>query len=539
MQCPFCGAVNAPSAAFCRQCGVSLGAGNLLSPGTLLRGRYRIEELLGCGGFGAVYRATDLSLGIPVAIKENLLPSSPSAFQREAKLLAQLRHPNLPRVTDYFLEGGRQYFVMEFIEGEDLDEIVFRKGQLSWQETEKLLQGVFEAVAYLHRQTPPIIHRDIKPSNIKITPDGQTILVDLGIAKVGGRGVPTSTAAQAYSPGFAPYEQYKGAGETDERTDIYALGATLYFCVTGQVPPPAPDLKAGKAQLLPITQLNPSIPLAKAEAIAKAMALDPSQRFQSVEEFWQALTAQPKQSVKIPLFGLSGLVAGGAFLSLMVFLAIAFFRHQATSPAEGGKSSSATVSEVPTSPVSTPTIPRSPSPLPKTEQPVATPPKQGEKPKGASKPIHPPSPPRQPPVSGRQTEQASPPPKTSSPPKSSPPLSPQKQVEQLRREAGEALKEGRYEEAQQKLEKAIAIKEEASLHYELGLIAMQRDNLDLAQKHFERAVQLAPHKADYWASLGWLHLQKDETERAKQLFKKALSLDPNNKRAQEGLRLTE
>jgi len=85
-------------------------------------------------------------------------------------LLAQLRHPNLPRVTDYFLEGGRQYFVMEFIEGEDLDEIVFRKGQLSWQETEKLLQGVFEAVAYLHRQTPPIIHRDIKPSNIKITP---------------------------------------------------------------------------------------------------------------------------------------------------------------------------------------------------------------------------------------------------------------------------------------------------------------------------------------------------------------------------------
>jgi TolA-binding protein len=226
----------------------------------------------------------------------------------------------------------------------------------------------------------------------------------------------------------------------------------------------------------------------------------------------------------------------------MVFLAIAFFRHQATSPAEGGKSSSATVSEVPTSPVSTPTtptIPRSPSPLPKTEQPVATPPKQGEKPKGASKPIHPPSPPRQPPVSGRQTEQASPPPKTSSPPKSSPPLSPQKQVEQLRREAGEALKEGRYEEAQQKLEKAIAIKEEASLHYELGLIAMQRDNLDLAQKHFERAVQLAPHKADYWASLGWLHLQKDETERAKQLFKKALSLDPNNKRAQEGLRLTE
>ena len=135
--CPICGATNATAAAFCQRCGASLV--RLLSPGTLLRGRYRIEELLGCGGFGAVYRATDLSLGIPVAIKENLVPSSPSSFQREAKLLAQLRHPNLPKVTDYFSEGGRQYFVMEFIEGDDLEDFVLRKGQLSWQETERLL----------------------------------------------------------------------------------------------------------------------------------------------------------------------------------------------------------------------------------------------------------------------------------------------------------------------------------------------------------------------------------------------------------------
>ena len=369
-------------------------------------------------------------------------------------------------------------------------------------------------------------------------------MIDLGIAKVGGRGVPTSTAAHAVSPGFASKEQYKGTGETDERTDIYALGATLYFCVTGQIPPPAPDLEAGKAQLPPITQLNPSIPLEKAEAIAKAMALDPSQRFQSVEEFWQALTTQPKGLARVPNLGLRGLVVSGAFLSLAVFLAVAFLWRQATSPSKGEQSSSATISEVLPSSVSKPTPPNLPAPLPssKTERPIATSSKPrekiGEQMKGASKPIHPPS--RQPSAPVRQKEQVSPPATTSLPPKRPPSPSSQKQgVERLRREAGEALKEGRYEEARQKLEKAVAIKEEASLHYDLGLIAMQQDNLELAQKHFERAVQLAPRKADYWASLGWIYLQKNETERAKQLFKKALSLDPNNRRAQEGLRLTE
>ena len=553
---PECKADNLDGAVFCSQCGEPLLG--LLGRGTVLQNRYRIDDLLGCGGFGAVYKATNLPLGIIVAVKENRHPSDPKTFLTEAQILARLKHPNLPKVTDYFEERGRQYLVMEFIEGKDLDEVVLMKGRLDWQEALNLLKGVFDAVAYLHAQTPPIIHRDIKPLNIIITSKGQAVLVDFGIAKIGGAGVRTATGAKGYTPGFAPPEQF-GSGRTDERSDIYALGATLYFCLTGKVPPPAPDLAAGKEKLVPVNQLNPSVPPSVALAIEKAMALNQDQRFQTVDEFWQALTVPltPKPiphrrplptEVKATLATLLIIAVGIGLWQWKIHvssdkgMSISESESQPAVPPLKQKASSAVRSP---KPVSQP-LPAPSSPAPSAASPpsLLKPPTEFPKPKSSSKP--------RPSKSVKETikpsvvtskEAQSPtsmtPPKPPAVQKSlAPSLLPREQVQQLVREAKEAIRERKYEEAQQKLEQALALQpKDASLHYTLALVGMQQDDLELAQRHIKRAIELAPTNADYWAALGWLHLQQDEMEQAKQCFEKALSLDPQNARAKEGMKL--
>ncbi len=209
-----------------------------LKVGEMLRQRYRIEETLGQGGMGAVYRATDINLGVQVAVKENLFTTEEYArqFRREATILASLRHAALPRVTDHFvIEGEGQYLVMDFIEGEDLRERLERDGPVSEDTAVSWFVEVCDALAYLHSRTPPIVHRDIKPGNIKITPDNEAVLVDFGLAKVLEESGSTTTGAKAMTPGFSPPEQY-GAGRTDPRTDIYALAATLYTALTASIP---------------------------------------------------------------------------------------------------------------------------------------------------------------------------------------------------------------------------------------------------------------------------------------------------------------
>ena len=207
-----------------------------LAIGTVLENRYRIDALLGAGGMGAVYRAWHLRIHQHVAIKENTMafPAAGRQFEREARMMAGLRHPNLPRVSDHFATSdGGQYLVMDFVEGEDLGQMTGRVGPLDEARALAWIEQVCDAVAYLHSQDPPIIHRDIKPSNIKITPQGAVYLVDFGIAKVGDARSRTTTGALGVTPGFSPLEQY-GAGGTDERSDVYALGATLYALLTGQ-----------------------------------------------------------------------------------------------------------------------------------------------------------------------------------------------------------------------------------------------------------------------------------------------------------------
>ena len=206
-----------------------------LQQGEVIYQRYRIVKLLAQGGFGTLYRAWDTALGRPCALKENLDPSpgGQRQFLREAKILANLIHPSLPRVTDYFLvQGQSQYLVMDYVEGQDLQEMLEDRGSPLPEVRVQVWAGqICDALTYLHSQTPPVIHRDIKPANIKITPSGQAVLVDFGIAKVYDPKLKTTLGAQAVSPGYSPYEQY-GKGKTDPRTDIYALGATLYTLLT-------------------------------------------------------------------------------------------------------------------------------------------------------------------------------------------------------------------------------------------------------------------------------------------------------------------
>ncbi len=158
-----------------------------LQPGEILHNRYRIENIIAQGGMGSVYLARDLSLDIPVAVKENLggTESYARQFRREGTVLAGLVHPNLPRVTDHFVsEAGSQYLVMDYIAGEDLREMIKRLGPLPEDLVYRVGITICDALSYLHSLTPPILHRDIKPGNIKISPDGEIFLVDFGLVKV-------------------------------------------------------------------------------------------------------------------------------------------------------------------------------------------------------------------------------------------------------------------------------------------------------------------------------------------------------------------
>jgi len=158
-----------------------------LSAGHVLNKHYRIVTLLGQGGFGAVYKAWDLNLSTHCAVKENLdtSPEAQRQFEREARMLYNLRHPNLTKVSDYFVvQGQGQYLVMDFIEGQDLQEMLDRNDALPQDQVFTWIDQVCDALVYLHSRQPPVIHRDIKPANIKITPQGEAVLVDFSIAKV-------------------------------------------------------------------------------------------------------------------------------------------------------------------------------------------------------------------------------------------------------------------------------------------------------------------------------------------------------------------
>lgn len=273
-----------------------------LNPEQVLYDRYRIDQVISQGGFGRVYRAWDLRLNNPCAIKESLLESPAMArlFTHEAMLLARLNHPNLPRVYDSFdLPGVGQYLVMEFIEGRDLGEMIeAANGALPYDEALTWIDQVLDALVFLHSRTPAIIHRDVKPDNIKINQDGRAILVDFGIAKVFDPQLHTHTSQRALSPGYAPLEQY-GAGPTDARSDIYSAGATLYAMLTGQHP--TESVRRAQGVSLPsAASLNPIIPGEVDAVLVRALEMQPGSRFQSAAEFRAALSTSRDRTLPGP-----------------------------------------------------------------------------------------------------------------------------------------------------------------------------------------------------------------------------------------------
>ncbi len=261
-----------------------------LEPGSLLNRRYRILEVLSKGGMGAIYHAMDETLGIEVAVKENLFTTEDYSrqFRREASILAWLKHSNLPRVTDHFvIEGQGQYLVMDHIAGEDLRQYILNRGPLPEGEILRIGVAVCGALDYLHSRRPPIIHRDIKTGNIRITPGGQVYLVDFGLAKVEETGRSAAGGALALTPGYAPPEQY--GGSTDARSDIYSLAATLYMALTASLPEDGLSRAMKTSTLTRVRQRNSKISEQTALVIEKALSLDPAERYQTAVEFRQAL----------------------------------------------------------------------------------------------------------------------------------------------------------------------------------------------------------------------------------------------------------
>jgi hypothetical protein len=282
---------------------------SLWPPGTLVGNeRYRIEEEIGSGGAGMVFRATMLALHRPVALKvaTTLAHDALEALREEAQLLFGLRHPGLPLVSDFFVEQGRPCLVMEFVEGQDLHALmVARGGPLAEPEALHLIAQIAEALAYLHTQTPPIVHRDVKPANIRVRPDGSAVLVDFGIAKVGGAGTQTHMKGRGLgTPPYAPPEQY-AAGLTDTYTDVYALGATLYVLLTAELPLESVLRQSGQA-LIPPRQLNPALSGRTEQLLLKALALTSAERFPSARELLAALRSdQPISTTVAPTIKLN------------------------------------------------------------------------------------------------------------------------------------------------------------------------------------------------------------------------------------------
>ncbi|HWQ12275.1 MAG TPA: protein kinase, partial [Roseiflexaceae bacterium] len=271
----------------------------MLPENTILQGRYQILEPIGRGGMGAVYKALDLRLRAIVALKETLLTGEVvrRAFEREAQLLAGLRHPALPKVSDHFTEGEGQFLVMEFIQGADLGRLMAqREGPFPVADVLRWADSLLDALEYLHSHNPPIVHRDIKPQNMKLTERGEIILLDFGLAKGAAAQATramTTSSIFGYTPHYAPLEQIQGTG-TDPRSDLYALAATLHHLLTGTPPPDALTRAAAKINeaadpLELASRLNPDVPEGVAMVLARAMAQKPDQRYPTAAAMKSAL----------------------------------------------------------------------------------------------------------------------------------------------------------------------------------------------------------------------------------------------------------
>ncbi len=282
--------------AYCPECGMpahhEMPCGKPLSPvaadNRVLQRRYELVGVLGQGGMGTVYMARDLRLhNRPCVVKklrddfyrQEDRQKALSFFEREAGVLSRLKHPNIVHVLDFFQEGFDYFLVMEYVEGKDLGSIVADRGSPFPEEQVLPWVGeILDVLEYLHGHDPPVIYRDLKPSNVMIDVDGRVKLVDFGIARPFTEG---GDNTHVISPGYSPPEQYWGAA--DQRSDIYALGATMYFLLTGVEP-------------LALHQVSPAnegaqVTDAVDEIVRQATSQSPQNRYQTVRAMTEAVTA--------------------------------------------------------------------------------------------------------------------------------------------------------------------------------------------------------------------------------------------------------
>ena len=304
----------ADGAAVCPSCGYKASAQTdkypmALPPGTVLNGRYILGRVLGQGGFGITYVAQDHKTGSLVAVKE-YFPDTMAArtggpsvsaytgqreenflygkecFLNEAKTLAEfIGNPNIVRVHSYFEENNTAYFVMDYVQGTSLQDYLKQRGRLSWEETKHILEPVIEALASVHSRG--VIHRDVTPDNIYITNDGTVKLLDFGAARY-SLGDKSRSLDVVLKHGYAPREQYSRHGRQGPYTDVYALGATFYYCLTGRLPPDSIDRQDEDEFILP-SSLGVKLPAKAEDALCKALAVSAQDRFQSMGEFYLAL----------------------------------------------------------------------------------------------------------------------------------------------------------------------------------------------------------------------------------------------------------
>lgn len=279
--------------------------------GTTVHERYEVVSIVGRGGLGTVYCVRDIIFGKQniYALKE-LADQSRSArrqFEHEAQWLQALDHNHIPKVREYFEWRSRLYLVMDFVDGENLEQKLYRQGGQPLPEEQVIawILPICDALQYLHTRTPSILHRDVKPANIIVTPAGHPVLVDLGIAKehLPGANRTATFVRKAGTEGYAPPEQYTVAGKSGPWSDVYALGATLYHLLTNQVPPTAIDRVTMEPDLTQPSFYNRSISPQTNVAIYRAMAMRPSERYQTVAQFAAALSgsvAPPESPISGP-----------------------------------------------------------------------------------------------------------------------------------------------------------------------------------------------------------------------------------------------
>ncbi len=303
----------------------------LLTPGTTLGNRYLLGRTLGAGGFGVTYLAKDLNNGQLIAVKEYLpavlavrdpetkqvYPSSResqetfthgiSVFQKEADVLRKfIGNQAVVQIQDFLTENGTAYFTMEFLDGVNLKALTISLGgSLPVTMVLEILENISAALEAVHQQG--LLHRDISPENIFITKTGFSKLIDFGATRffVGER---SRSLSVILKPGFAPPEQYSSKGNQGPWTDIYALSATIYYVLTGQNIPDAPD-RIGGRQMIPIQELVPSLPTSVCKAINMGLELDYRNRPQTMQEFLALLQEEPlaKMVAPIPVSRIKGI----------------------------------------------------------------------------------------------------------------------------------------------------------------------------------------------------------------------------------------